>query len=55
MGKSKGVKGELFLGSNLDSNSVFFSPDLSERITDFGLSIDLDLYPPDNVKNRKNF
>lgn len=50
-----GVKGELFLGSNIDPGNVRFSPELSKQISDFGLSIDLDLYPLDNVKNRKNF
>ena len=43
-----GVKGELFLGSDIDSDSVFFSRELSERIAYFGLSIDLDLYPLDS-------
>jgi hypothetical protein len=42
------VEGELFLGfgSGNGQGGAFFKKELLRRITDFGLSIDLDLYPP---------
>jgi hypothetical protein len=42
------IEGELFLGfgSGNGQGGAFFKKELLRRITDFGLSIDLDLYPP---------
>ncbi|HEY0770464.1 MAG TPA: DUF4279 domain-containing protein [Sphingobacteriaceae bacterium] len=40
------VEGQLFLGSNNVQGEAQLSRKLLKRITDLGLSIDLDLYPP---------